>query len=259
MVIALYRMLFASLFFGIVAARQNWLQLAPLSGASWGLGMLSGVALAGHFATWITSLSYTSVASSVVLVNTSPIFVAIGSILFLGERPRPVLYLGLVLAIAGTTIITLSDTTAGKDSLLGDMLALAGAVCGSVYLLLGRRLRRTLATGPYVTLSYSTAAVTLWLGAVALGEPLVGYPARTFGLFLLIALVPQVVGHTTFNWALKHVAAPALSVVLLGEPIGASILAFFLLDEKIGWITMAGGAIVLAGVALAIYSEKGKV
>jgi drug/metabolite transporter (DMT)-like permease len=231
--IAFYRLLFASLLFAVFTGRQalrEWRNMPPKAIS---LGVISGIALAAHFATWITSLFYTSVASSVVLVSTSPIFVALGARFVLREPARPALFAGLAIAILGAAMIAFADADGDRDSLWGDLLALVGAVSFSVYFLAGRILRRQLSTGAYVVMSYSVGAITLWISAFVLQAPLLGFSWQIFGMFALIALVPQVIGHTSFNWALKYLSAPTVSVLMLGEPIGVSILAYLLLGEKI--------------------------
>lgn len=221
-----------------------------------GLGVISGIALAAHFAAWITSLFYTSVASSVVLVSTAPIFVAIGARFVLREPTRPLHFAGLAIAMIGAATIAFTDADGGRDSLWGDLLALVGAVSFSVYFLAGRFLRRQLSTGAYVAMSYSVGAMTLCLAALVLQTPLSGFSWQVIGMFVLIALVPQVIGHTSFNWALKHLSAPTVSVLMLGEPIGASILAYLLLDEKISAWMLAGGITTLLGVGIVLLSES---
>lgn len=258
MSIAFYRLLFASLFFAAFTGKQAVSEWREMPRTAVGLGVISGIALAGHFATWITSLFYTTVASSVVLVSTSPIFVALGTRFILREPTQPRLFIGLAIALAGASIITLSDTEGGHASLRGDLLALAGAITGSLYFLAGRVLRRQLDTAAYVAMSYSTAALVLFLGVLFLHAPLAGFSWPVYGMFVLIALVPQVIGHTSFNWALKHLSAPTVSVMLLGEPIGASILAYFLLDERIRWWTIVGGVVTLLGVAIVLLAEPSK-
>lgn len=255
LVIAFYRLFFASLFLILLTGRQTLAEVRSLSRQTIAWSALSGCALACHFATWISSLSYTSVASSTVLVATVPVFVALGSVLILRERVRPLLYWGLLIALAGTIVITRSDTHNGQNSLLGDSLALAGAIFAAGYFLLGRKLRRSMNTATYVTLCYAMAALVLLPGIFLLQQPLFSYSWQTFGLFALIALVPQMIGHTSFNWALQHLSAPTVSIAVLGEPIGASVLAFFLLQEGINSSALAGGVITLFGVALAIYAE----
>ena len=256
--IAFYRLLFASLFFWITGGLRSWPEFKKFRRADWLWGAISGVALALHFATWITSLFYTSVTNSVVLVATSPIFVALGAIFILREPVRPLLYIGLLFAFAGAMIITLAATSGGDNSLLGNALALCGAFFGGIYFLIGRMMRKYMATIPYVTLCYTAAALCLWLATQAFAVPLRGYTLPTFGIFLLLALVPQVIGHTSFNWALKHLSAPVVSVSLLGEPVGASILAFIFFQERPSAAAILGGGLALAGVIMAILSEGRK-
>ncbi|MDZ7290436.1 MAG: DMT family transporter [candidate division KSB1 bacterium] len=255
--IAFYRLLFASLFFGLFTGRQAVREWRNMPSTAFSLGLISGIGLAAHFATWITSLFHTTVASSVVLVSTSPIFVALGTRFILREPMRPLLFVGLGIAIGGAAIIALADAGGGHGSIRGDALALAGALAVAVYLLAGRILRRQLGTSAYVLLSYSTAALALFFGALGLRAPLAGFSSKIFGMFILIALVPQVIGHTSFNWALKHFSAPTVSVMFLGEPVGASILAYLLLGERIGGLTVVGGIVTLLGVAMVLLSEFG--
>jgi drug/metabolite transporter (DMT)-like permease len=254
--IAFYRLLFASLFFGMFTGKQALREWRAMSPRMFSLGVISGIALAVHFATWITSLFYTSVASSVVLVSTSPIFVALGSRFVLREPTRPALFAGLFVAIIGAAMIAFADADGGRDSIWGDLLAVVGAVSVSVYFLAGRILRRQLGTAAYAMMSYSTAALVLFFTALLLQAPLTGFSYQIFGLFVLIALVPQVIGHTSFNWALKHLSAPMVSVLMLGEPIGASILAYLLLGEKISGWTLAGGVTTLLGVGIVLLAES---
>ncbi|MDD1652770.1 MAG: DMT family transporter [Methanomicrobiales archaeon] len=216
-----------------------------------------GVALAVHFASWITSLSYTSVASSVIFVHVDPIFVALVSHFLLGERLSRRVALGIGIAFMGATVIALGDLGVGEESLIGDALSIIGAVALGVYLMAGRRLRQRLDLTTYVTPVYAVSAAVLALGSVAVGVPLVGYDARVMMLFAVIALVPMIFGHTLYNWALRWVSAPVVSISLLGEPLGASILAFLLLGEAPGPLTMIGGAVTLAGILICAYKPAG--
>jgi len=256
MTIAFYRLLFASLLVGLFTGKQAVREWRTMPRSTLGLGVISGIALAAHFATWITSLFFTSVASSTVLVSTSPIFVAFGSRFILKEPTRPLLFVGLAIALTGSFIITLADSGKGHASLRGDLLALAGAVAVSIYFLTGRFLRRNLSASAYVVMSYGIGAFILLISALALQTPLGGFSWQIFGLFALIALIPQVIGHTSFNWALKHLSAPTISVLLLGEPIGAGILAYLLLGEKIGGWPLAGAVVTLIGVGIVLLSES---
>ena len=212
-----------------------------------------GVALAVHFASWITSLSYTSVASSVIFVHVDPIFVALVSHFLLGERVNKRVAIGIGVAFVGATIIALGDLGVGEENLFGDALSIIGAVALGVYLMAGRRLRQKLDLTTYVTPVYAVSSVVLALGSVAVGVPLIGYDARVIILFATIALVPMIFGHTLYNWVLKWISAPVVSISLLGEPVGASILAFIVLGEVPGPLTMIGGAVTLAGILICAY------
>lgn len=221
------------------------------------LGLMGiGVVLAIHFASWITSLGMTSVASSVIFVHIDPIFVAVVSHFFLGDRVNRQIMAGIALSLVGVTIITLGDAGAGGSNLMGDLLALVGGVMLGIYLLGGRYFRGLLDLTTYVTPVYATAAVVLFIMGVVTGAPLTGYPLREYGLFFLIALVPMIFGHTLYNWALKYVSAPIVSVSLLGEPVGATILALFFLNEEPSSQVLLGGLVTLLGILLSSYKRE---
>jgi drug/metabolite transporter (DMT)-like permease len=254
--IAFYRLLLASVVLSITHGRIAAAHLRRTSAKLIGFSGLSGLALAVHFAAWIHSLSLTSVASSVVLVATTPVWVAVGTYFILREPLHPTFIIGLLIAMSGAMFIGVLDTGTGADSLIGNALAVVGALAAAVYMLIGRRVQRELSTWAYVLATYGAAAVTLWLWALMARSPLLGFAWHTYGLFALIALVPQVIGHTSFNWALKHLSAPLVAVTLLGEPVGASALAYFLLDEKVSYSKMIAAVLTLGGVVIAAYSER---
>jgi drug/metabolite transporter (DMT)-like permease len=212
-----------------------------------------GVVLAVHFASWITSLSFTSVASSVIFVHVDPIFVALVSHFILGERVGRRVSIGIAVAFAGATVIALGDLGVGQENLVGDLLSLVGAVALGVYILAGRRLRQSLDLVSYVTPVYATSAAVLAAGSLAMGVPLVGYPGGEMLLFFAIALVPMIFGHTVYNWALRWISAPVVSISLLGEPVGASILAYVVLAESPGPMVLLGGAVTLTGILICAY------
>jgi drug/metabolite transporter (DMT)-like permease len=212
-----------------------------------------GVVLAVHFASWITSLSFTSVASSVIFVHVDPIFVALVSHFLLGERVGRRVAVGIAVAFAGATVIALGDLGVGRENLVGDLLSLVGAVALGIYILAGRRLRQSLDLVSYVTPVYATSAMVLASGSLAMGVPLVGYPGGEMLLFFAIALVPMIFGHTVYNWALRWISAPVVSISLLGEPVGASILAYIVLVESPGPMVLLGGAVTLAGILICAY------
>jgi drug/metabolite transporter (DMT)-like permease len=215
----------------------------------WALVLLSGVALSFHFGLWIVSLSLTLVSTSVILVTSHPIFVAAVSHFVMKEHVRRVAALGIVVAFTGVCVISLNDYRIGGDSLLGDLLAFLGGLCAGIYFLSGRVARRTVPLTPYVFSVYGISALVLLVAAVAAGDGWVVTDGRELSLFLLMAVVPTIFGHTMFNYALKKVPAHIVSTSVLGEPVGASILAYILLPGEVpgAWIVV-GGALVVAGL-----------
>ncbi|MEW6367310.1 MAG: DMT family transporter [Acidobacteriota bacterium] len=237
-----------------VAHRREYRALAR---SEWALGALSGLFLALHFATWITSLELTTVASSVVLVSSSPLFVAIAARLFLKERIRPAVGVGLAVAIAGGVVVGASDSGGvARDALLGDGLALLGSVAVAGYWLIGRRLRTKLSVVPYVAVAYGTAAAVLLAMAMSAGQRFGGYSPRIYLWFVLLALLPQLLGHSSFNWALAHLPATLVAIATLGEPIGASILAYAVLNEVPSALKIAGASLILAGIVVASWPGR---
>ena len=215
-----------------------------------------GIVLALHFGSWITSLSFTSVSSSVIFVHVDPIFVAAVSHFLFGERIDRQTLLGIAIAFVGATVIALGDASIGETNLYGDFLALIGALMLGLYILSGRRIRQSLDLVTYVTPVYATSAVVLTLGGIATGTRMVSLPLREYLLFFVIALVPMIFGHTVYNWALKYVEAPIVSISLLGEPVGATILAYLFLGEAPSALSLVGGAITLSGIYLSIRSRQ---
>jgi len=225
------------------------------------LSLAGGVFLYLHFITWITSLKYTSVASSVVLVTTNPIFVGIFSYLILKERQPAELVIGIVLSFLGSALIALADsglsglTIAGNEALAGDGLALAGAVMASGYLIVGSKVRERLDLVTYVTIVYTISAVLALATSVVLGVSFVSYKPTSYIFMVLLAIVPQLIGHTSFNWALKHLKTSMIAVTILGEPVGATILAYMFFQEGPGTLQFVGIALIFAAVIVA--SRKG--
>lgn len=266
LVIAAYRMGLSGLILIPFTIPRYNPELRRLSGRELLLAALAGLLLALHFATWILSLEYTSVASSVVLVTTNPLWVALLAPFVLKERLSPLIVIGLLVALAGTVVIGLSDaceqTVVGLacpplsqfvqgKAFWGDLLALAGAWTGAGYILIGRSLRPTLSLTPYIFLVYGMAGLIL-IGMVAVsGQPAFGFSPIIYIYLLLLALLPQLLGHSSFNWALAHLPASYVSIALLGEPVGASILAAVLLGEMPGGLKLVGIALILAGIVIA--------
>jgi drug/metabolite transporter (DMT)-like permease len=249
LVIAAYRLAIASLV--VVPAELVRTRALPAR-RDLGWCVLAGLFLSAHFAAWISSLAYTTVASSVVLVTTNPLFVGLFSWWVLREPPGRRTVAGIVLGMAGAVWIGWGDFQGGPDPLLGDALALLGAAAASAYLLTTRVARRRLATHTYIAWTYGSCALFLLAATVAAGLPLAPYPWETLGFLVLLALVPQLIGHTSINWSLAHLTAPTVSVAILGEPIGASLLAWWVLGEVPGLGTVAGGALICTGIVLAL-------
>ena len=220
------------------------------------VGIASGIALGAHFGFWISSLDHTSVAASVVLVSTQPVFVAILAYLIFGERTSPLSFAGILAALVGTAIIA-GDDTVGSAALLGNALALAGAVTVAVYVLVGRY-SRTGGIGvlPYSVVVYSAAALALLPVALVLDVQLWGYSGETWFWLWAITLGPQLMGHTVFNWALRYVEASVISGTILAEPVISSLLAWLILSETPGLPTILGGCVVLIGLFLLLRGRR---
>ncbi len=229
-------------------------QWRTLTRTELGASLAAGVFLALHFWSWIASLQLTTVAASVVLVNTQPVIVALFSAALLHEAPTRQQWLGIAIAVAGAAAVAAPDLSiaagTSRRALLGDLLALVGAVTAALYFLVGRRLRAKLDLWPYVALVYGTCFVVLVVFAIALGAPLVPQRPRELAIFAGLALGPMLIGHTGCNWALRYLPAYVVNVALLGESVGATLLAAALpgIREVPPLTTLAGGALILAGI-----------
>lgn len=251
-VAAFYRVLFTTLPLLPVALHRYRDQFRLIDRRDMAFATLSGVALALHFAAWFESLNWTSVAASVTLVQAQPVFVALGAWVLLRERVTRRMVAGIGIAVIGMVAMSLGDllggVLVGPNPLYGNALALFGAVMTAGYVLAGRSLRQRLALVPYVVIVYSVCTVSLLLIVVTQGHPLTGYPPREWLVFAGLALGPGLFGHTVINWALAHLESSVVSVSLLGEPVGATILAVILLSEVPTFVTIVGGIVVLVGI-----------
>jgi drug/metabolite transporter (DMT)-like permease len=250
--VAFYRVAIASLIllpFAGKQARRSW---PAMGGRRLVLLGAAGLALALHFATWIASLSYTSVASSVLLVNTAPLFAVVLSRLFLGETPPLVVQAAIPVAFAGAALIALGDWTGSPGSLRGNLLAIAGAVTFAVYQVVGRGLRDALPLNAYVLGVWGTAALALAALARSFGVLFGGYPTRTWLVFVALAVVPTIAGHGLVNKSLRSLSAPTVGLFLLGEPVLASLFAWLIFGEAPGPWTLAGGVVVLGALGLVL-------
>ncbi len=252
LVIAGYRMLFASLILAPFAFHERQ-DAVPMDRRTIGSVVLTGVVLAVHFFAFISSLSYTSVASSTLLVNFHPLIVGAASVLILKESSKKTV-VGVAIGFVGVAVIALTGLGTGES--FGNALALLGGVMAALYILAGRMLRRTLGIFTYAFAVYFTAAVALLGSAVINGVPLWPYPAGEILIFLALAVVCTIFGHTVYNWSLKYLAAPVISTSLLGEPILASLLALVLLGEVPAWTVVLAAPLVIVGIGLTALDRK---
>ncbi|MFL6216600.1 MAG: DMT family transporter [Blastocatellia bacterium] len=260
-IIAFYRMAIATLLLLPAALTLKRRELLAFTRRDLGLLVLGGVCLAIHFGAWNTSLKYIPIATSVVLVNSHPLFVVIASYLFLGEKPTARSLAGTLVGLAGMLIISrdaLTSTTQGQSSnaLLGDTLAVIGALAVVGYFIVGRRARARMSLLGYATPLYAVCSVFLLMWAVVTRSPLAPYRAAAWATFVLLAIVPTILGHTVFNWALRHVRPSAISVAFLGEPVVAGLLAFAVYAERPPQATYIGGALILAGIYLTTSAKQ---
>jgi drug/metabolite transporter (DMT)-like permease len=254
--VAFYRIGLASLIIGPFAAPSLVRTWPALSWRRRAVLLASGVSLGVHFGTWIASLSFTSVAASVLLVNTAPLFTLFFSWWLLGERASAAILIAMGVALAGAALIAAGDWGDGVASLKGDALAVVGAVTLSLYHVIGRGLREALPLSAYMFGVWATAAATLGVLAVVAHVPLAGYSLRAFGLFLALALVPTVFGHGLVNRSLRRIPAPTVGLFLLGEPLAAAAMAYLAFGEVPGRLTLAGGVLVMAALVLVVRSES---
>jgi len=249
LIIATYRMMLASLMLTPLACYQKTWRDWERTDLGW--FFISGLLLSLHFALWIASLKYTSVASSVVLVTTHPIFVGIGGWLLLKEKIGMNLIFGIALSVLGSGAIGYGDWSLSEEAWIGDGLALLGAIAASGYLLVGRKMRKGQGLLSYIFPVYSTAGLILILLALVFQESFWGYSSPTYLYLFLLAVVPQLIGHTTFNWALKYLPASVIAVATLGEPIGSTLLAYLILGEGLTIWKLIGGISIFAGILIA--------
>jgi drug/metabolite transporter (DMT)-like permease len=261
LMIATYRLVISSIIV-LVIAKLRGIGFSNFTKKQLLMGMLGGMFLAYHFTFWISSLKFTSVASSVVLVTTNPIFVGIFSYLFLKETQPIELIAGIILSFSGSIILAVGDsglrgmTINNPSFLLGDTLALLGALMTSGYLIVGSKARQDMDVLSYAAIVYSFSALFLLIASFSFRIPFTGYRSSSYMFMVLLAIVPQLIGHTSINWALKHLKASMIAITILGEPIGASILAYVIFQERIS--SFQGAGIILIFLAIIIASRRAR-
>jgi drug/metabolite transporter (DMT)-like permease len=271
LVIATYRLTLAVIILTPFCLKSFKREVLPLKWQTKGLLLLSGFFLACHFALWISSLAHTSVASSVVLVATTPIWVAILSPVFLKERSSKWVVLGLTIAMIGSVLVGLSSGCAfwklnnecsilnsfsDKGNLIGNLMALGGAFFSCGYLIVGRKVREVISFHSYIYSVYGTAAVVLILMSLVTCSPLINFPPINLVWLVALAVFPQIIGHSSFNWALKYLPASYVSIALLGEPVGSVLLAMAILGESPVLLEIIGGLLILTGILVATRTQK---
>jgi drug/metabolite transporter (DMT)-like permease len=265
--VAASRLIFASF---ILIPIWKQLRQDRVSPKAYYFAVAAGLSLALHFASWITSLSFTSIAASTTLVTTNPIWVALISWFWWKEKPKKLTLLGIAVALVGSIIIAFGDpvicmecdrsinTEKFENSLLGNILATIGAFMASLYFLFGTQAQNLgLTISSYIAIAYTTAALILLPLPLLFGSSYFGYPNLVYIYVLLMAIVSQLIGHTSFNWAVKYVSPTLVSLTILFEPLGASLLGFFIFKEVPSSSVLTGGVILLLGVGIAVVGTRG--
>lgn len=255
-VIAFYRMLFSVLLMLPLFLLKYRKELLVFTKRDWIFSSIAGVFLAFHFILWFESLNYTSVASSTVLVTLQPIFAFVGTYFFFKEKLSMKTILSAVIAISGSVIISWSDFQLSGTAFYGDMLALAGCAFITAYLLFGQEVRKRLSLITYTFVLYAISTITLFFYVLVKGESFGPYASTDWFWFFMLALIPNLLGHSLFNWAVKWVSTNVISIAILFEPVGASILAYYIFHETLTSAQIIGGIVVIAGILLFIIDPR---
>lgn len=255
-IIAFYRLMFSVLLMLPLFLMKYRMELTKVKKIDWLLASTAGIFLAFHFILWFESLTYTSVASSTVLVTLQPIFAFAGAYFFYKERFSVKAILSGVVAVLGSLLISWGDFRVSGLALIGDMLAIIACGLITAYLLLGQTVRKRLSSITYTFIVYSASTITLFIYAWAAGNSFGPYPASDWIYFILLAIFPNLLGHSLFNWSLRWVSTTTISMAILLEPIGAALLAYWLLGETIQWTQAVGGAIILASLMIFLRDEQ---
>lgn len=246
--IAFYRLFFTVLFMMPVFLYKYVWELKLITRKDWFFSSISGVFLAVHFILWFESLNYTSVASSTVFVTLQPLFAFAGSYFIFKEKFSGKAIISCLLAIFGSVMISWGDFRISGTALYGDILALIACALVTAYMMFGQAVRQRLSLVTYTFVVYTICTAVLFVYVLVAGEPLYPYPIDTWAYFVLLAVFPTLLGHSVFNWSLKWISASTISMAILFEPVGAAVLAYYFLQEKIVWTQAVGGIIVIGGI-----------
>ncbi len=257
-VIAFYRMLFSSLILLPFFLKSSIKEMRGINKKDWIFCALAGGFLAFHFILWFESLQYTSVANSTVLVTLQPLFAFFGTYFLFKERVSIRGFLSIVVAITGSVLISASDFAHNKVALIGDVLALIACALATAYFLIGQLVRKRIGLTAYTFIVYSISAFILLIYVLGSGHELAHYPKEEWYLFILLAIVPTILGHSLFNWAIEWVSTTKISMAILFEPVGAAILAYYLFNETVSATQLVGALFILMGLSLFILVNKRK-
>ncbi|MGG3468259.1 DMT family transporter [Neobacillus pocheonensis] len=255
-VIAFYRLFFSVLFMLPIFLTKHVKELRLITKKDWLFAAIAGILLAFHFILWFESLNYTSVASSTVLVTLQPLFAFVGTYFFFKEKLSSKAILSGIIAVAGSIIISWGDFRISGTALFGDIIALIACIPVTAYLLFGQNVRKRVSLITYTFIVYFMSTITLLIYCLVVGESLFPYSSSNWTYFILLALFPNLLGHTLFNWSIKWLSTSTISMAILFEPVGATILAYFLLSENVFWTQIIGGIIVIGGILLFVIDER---
>jgi drug/metabolite transporter (DMT)-like permease len=255
-VIAFYRMLFSVLIMSPIFFMKYKSELKQLNRKEWMFTSIAGIFLAFHFILWFESLNYTSVASSTVLVTLQPVFALAGTYLFFKEAISLKAIVATIVAIGGSVLIAWGDFKVSGDAFYGDILALIACALVTGYFLFGQEVRKQLSLITYSMVVYSVSTIVLFAYVLFAGQSFVPYDSTEWILFLLLAVVPNLLGHNLFNWAIKYVSTNIISISILFEPIGAAILAYFIFNEYLSSSQIIGGVVVIVGITMFVLDFK---
>lgn len=251
----LYRMLFTVLLM-LPFGRKSLGAVKSVSAKDWLLLVLAGFFLALHFFLWMASLNYTSIASSTIILALEPVCVMIGAYFLFRDRIGKLSLAGMALAFVGTIFVSSGDMALSKEAFQGDLLSFFGMLAVVVNMLIAKQLMKRVPSFLYSLVVFATAAVCFAAYNVAADIPMTGYPPKEWLVFVLLAIVPTVFGHLIFNWLLQYLKPTTVSMTVLAEPVGSSILGMILFSEMVGGPQLAGGALVIAGLLVYLRSEQ---
>jgi drug/metabolite transporter (DMT)-like permease len=253
----MYRLLFTVLFmFPFMWRQMNVYK--KITRKDYFLLFFSGLFLSLHFLFWMGSLKLTTVASSTIILSLQPIFVLIGAYLVFREKTTKPAIVSMSVAIIGAIFVGWGDIGVSYQNIQGDALSILGTAAVAVHMLIGQKLLKTVPASVYSFVVFLTAVLIFSLYNLALSIPMTGYSEKEWGIFILLAVVPTVFGHVLFNWLLKYVTAATISMAILGEPVGASLLAYILLGEKLSVTQWLGGVIVITGLYFFLRSTRNR-